>query len=374
MWNGELIRESTKQGNATVARQIEAARRTSLAKGEVGIRERKLAPTLESFCKERLEPWAKATFEKTVPKSWDWYRTNIGIICNSSLSNLRLDRITNEHVANLASKMLARYAVASVNSTIRVLRRALRLASEWGMLDQVPKLKKLSGENHREHVVTRDEEKTYLAFAEQDLADFMTLEFDTGLRPDEAYSLRWESVNWGGRNGSVFVAGGKTAAARRTVPMAPRLKFVLENRWDRAGKPVEGWVFPAETKSGHADHCTFKRRHKNALRKSKVRPFVVYSARHTFLTRLGESGCDAWTLARIAGHSNISISMRYVHPSQDAVTKAFENLGGHNSGHSDHYEGNGAHPKDSETLENSEENGEPGRTRTCDPLLRRQLL
>lgn len=42
------------------------------------------------------------------------------------------------------------------------------------------------------------------------------------------------------------------------------------------------------------------------------RPFVLYSLRHTFLTRLGESGCDAWTLARITGHSNVSMSSRYV--------------------------------------------------------------
>jgi hypothetical protein len=32
-----------------------------------------------------------------------------------------------------------------------------------------------------------------------------------------------------------------------------------------------------------------------------VTPFALYSFRHTFLTRLGRSGCDAWTLARIAG-------------------------------------------------------------------------
>ena len=36
MWKGQLIRESTKQGNDRVARQMEAAHRTSLAKGEVG--------------------------------------------------------------------------------------------------------------------------------------------------------------------------------------------------------------------------------------------------------------------------------------------------------------------------------------------------
>src|ERR1700674_4660750 len=66
-----------------------------------------------------------------------------------------------------------------------------------------------------------------------------------------------------------------------------------------------------------------------------IRPFVLYSLRHTFLTRLGESGCDAWTLTRIAGHSNVSMSSRYVHPSEDAVLTAMANLGRHKIGHSE---------------------------------------
>lgn len=81
------------------------------------------------------------------------------------------------------------------------------------------------------------------------------------------------------------------------------------------------------------EHDTLRVQHKKALKESKVRPFVLYSLRHTFLTRLGESGCDVWTLARIAGHSNIAISQRYVHPSEDAFLSAMSRLGGHNSGH-----------------------------------------
>jgi len=65
-----------------------------------------------------------------------------------------------------------------------------------------------------------------------------------------------------------------------------------------------------------------------------VRPFVFYHLRHTFLTRLGESGCDAWTHAKIAGWGNIGVSTRYVNPSEQAVLKAYSLLGGHNSGHS----------------------------------------
>src|SRR2546426_12728380 len=49
MWNGQSIRQSTKQANKRVAEQIEAAHRTALAKGEVGIRERKAVPTLAQF-------------------------------------------------------------------------------------------------------------------------------------------------------------------------------------------------------------------------------------------------------------------------------------------------------------------------------------
>jgi len=69
------------------------------------------------------------------------------------------------------------------------------------------------------------------------------------------------------------------------------------------------------------------------LLEAAERPFVLYSLRHTFVTRLGESGCDAWTLARIAGHSNISRSSRYVHPSENAVLDAMARLGGHKSRH-----------------------------------------
>jgi integrase len=116
--------------------------------------------------------------------------------------------------------------------------------------------------------------------------------------------------------------------------MSPPAEIRSWYRWEMAKSPAEGWVWPAPTWSGHFEESTLKKRHLSAIKASQVRPFVIYSARHTFLTRLGESGCDAWTLARIAGHSDISISMRYVRPSESAVTKAMTTLSGHNFGHS----------------------------------------
>jgi len=188
--------------------------------------------------------------------------------------------------------------------------------------------------HRRERVITVKEQELYLGAAAPLLHDVSVVLFDTGVRPEECHCLRWENITWdGGRNGVLLIARGKTKAARRVLPMSPRVRMVLEKRWRLAGDPDEGWVWPAETKDSHINHDSLKLQHRNALRLAKIRPFEVYCIRHTFLTRLGESGCDVWTLARIAGHANISISQRYVHPSEDAVLNALSRLSGHNSGH-----------------------------------------
>lgn len=347
MWNGKLVRESTKQGNDKVARQMESAHRTSLAKGEVGIREPKPVPTLKQFCKDRVEPWAKSTFEAACVKNWKWYRTGIRALTSyKPLANAPLDAITGELASSFAGFRLGQgMEVSTANNSLRVLRRILNLAVEWSVLAASPKIKVLPAERRRERVITPDEESRYLAAAPEPLASVATILADTGLRPEEAFRLRWENVTWfNGRNGVLLVTHGKTSAARRGLPLTPRVRAALEARWNDAGKPEEGFIWPAPTRSGHVEPSSLRKQHgktfvtiatEAAKRNAKpVRPFVLYSLRHTFLTRLGQSGCDVWTLARIAGHSSINISARYVHPSEDAVLDAMSRLGGHKIGHS----------------------------------------
>src|SRR5437016_5955325 len=95
MWQGKLVRESTKQGNDKVARNMESAHRTALAKGLVGIRDKKPAPTLTEFCERRFRPWAKATFENACPNNWFWSQAGIGrLTAYQTLANTKLDEIT----------------------------------------------------------------------------------------------------------------------------------------------------------------------------------------------------------------------------------------------------------------------------------------
>jgi integrase len=279
--------------------------------------------------------------------SWlDWYRPNLRAIkAYKPLANSKLEEITTEKAAEFAAHRQEKgLQISSVNSSLRVLRRVLKVAVEWSASPSAPRLKLLSGERHRERVISLKEEARYLTAAPDLLASIVTVLADTGMRPEECFRLRWESVTWtNGRHGTVLITHGKTAAARRVLPVTPRVRAVLETRWEKAEQPEEGWVFTAPTKSGHVEKSTLKKQHKRVFKtlnkeaekndEKQVRPFVLYDLRHTFLTRLGESGCDVWTLARIAGHSNIKQSSRYVHPSDGAVLGAMERMGGKSGGH-----------------------------------------
>ena len=59
--------------------------------------------------------------------------------------------------------------------------------------------------------------------------------------------------------------------------------------------------------------------------------FVLHSLRRTFGTRLGESGADAVTIMRLMGHSTVTVSQRFVHPSTEAIELAHERFKALNS-------------------------------------------
>jgi integrase len=339
MWQGKLYQETTRQKNDRVARQMESAHRTSLAKGEVGIRDKDPIPTLADFLKNTLLPWAEATFGSTTPNSLKWYRNECSVLCGyKPLAQTKLDEITGELVNKFASwRRKQGKKVSTVNSSIRVLRRAMSYAvDEAGLSFIVPKLKVLPGAAERKHVVLPDEEAKYLAAAPEPLKSFATVLVDSGLRPDECFVLRWEDVLWeAGTFGALQVHRGKTAAAARIVPMTKRVRAIMFGRWRAVDQPLFGWVWPAKkAKAGHMVPNSIYEPHLEAVRTSGVRPFVLYSLRHTFLTRLGTGGIDPWTLARVAGHSNVAVSMKYVHPSDEKVLGALATTGSYTVGYS----------------------------------------
>ncbi len=163
------------------------------------------------------------------------------------------------------------------------------------------------------------------------LRDAATILLDCGIRPEECFRLRWENR----QDGVIEITHGKTDNARRRIPLSQRAQSILEMRRTH----VEGaWIFPATDE---------KRPHRTVESAGPARQslhageagctFPLYTFRHTCLTRWAPF-MDPWTLAYLAGHRDMSITKRYVHPQEYSTRAAMEKarvaLSGHSSGHS----------------------------------------
>ena len=176
-------------------------------------------------------------------------------------------------------------------------------------------------------MLSRRIEEAYLAACAQPLADIALLILEAGLRIGEALGLPWADVELdplaGSRFGYIRIRDGKSKNARRTLPLTDKAAQMLRNRQQLAS----GELVFANRDGRRYLVTSINHLHQKARAAVGLgRDFVIHSLRHTMLTRLGESGVDAFTIMRIAGHSSVTVSQRYMHPTPEAVERAFERL------------------------------------------------
>jgi integrase len=333
-FKGKLYQRPAKVKNKRAAEAIEAAFRTQLAKGEVSIAEQKPAPTLREFSEE-FEDFVR-TRHANKPQTVTFYLNRLQRLLEwPSFHDARLDAIDEALINRYIVMRRKQVGVVAVNRELATLRRILHVAHDWKLTRFVPKVRLLSGEPARDFVLSHDMEKHYLAACPPELRDLATILLDSGLRLGEALTLHWPDVHLkpagNARYGWLRVRDGKTKNAKRTVPLTTRANEVLARRQETA---KSGWVFPGDVEGQPLRDTSLAHMHSRVRRptvegKKTLRfpkEFVLHSLRHTCLTRLGQAGADAFTIMKLAGHSSVTISQRYVHPTGETVELAFERL------------------------------------------------
>jgi integrase len=334
VFNGEHIRESTKVKNKRTAEQIEAARKTQLAKGEVGIKHRSPAPTLKEF--EARFIAAIATDRAEHPETVSFYKEKYRrLLEHPPMANARLDAIDEDIIDTYKQtrrRQISRYGRAvspgSVNRELATLSRALRLAlkveghyvcpghwaARWRAQPGIRTRPRGRGNLSRGHAAAA--------------GGCGRVDAGSRARIGEASQLVWADVFLkpaiGARHGYVRIRWGKSKNASCTLSLTPRLAEMLKAR--KAASESE-WVFPGESPDAPILVTSLDHQH-NAVREilNLSTEFVIHSLRHTMLTRLEEAGADAFAIMKIAGHSSVTVSQRYVHPSPDSLERAFKRL------------------------------------------------
>jgi integrase len=312
-YHGVIHQQSLRTKSKNVAIELEAALKTSLI---TGVHQTvKNAPTLIEF-ETRLFAHLKIHVKA---RSLQFYKEQYDVLTKSPLGKLRLSLIDAAAVDVFKQWRQAQgVAVITVNHAIRTLRRALHQAEEWHLISRAPKLKLMPGENSREAVVaeidlTRMIEYAQVAYPRSVFQFLLPVLVDTGLRISEACRLKRDDVFLGKKPKPSYltVTEGKSKYSKREVPLTSRAVTAIEAAWSRSRCP---YIFTAyggrRPLTRHYATQQF-RLLADALRMTP--DTVLHSTRHTFCTRLGESGADAFTIQKLAGHSSITISQRYVH-------------------------------------------------------------
>jgi len=144
-----------------------------------------------------------------------------------------------------------------------------------------------------------------------------------GLRQAELLGLRWYSIEWQAMKiraaRDTFTRGrmresGKSAAAGRGVPMAPRVARELELHFQRSRfTGDEELVFPNPLTGSPQQRSEVHRRFKRTLKRAALREDVKFHGlRHTFATRLAAGGVPLVKLQEWLGHADIATTQIYI--------------------------------------------------------------
>jgi integrase len=329
--NGVRIRESTRLTQKSPAAQAEAVRKADLARGLAKAGPTELSPRFDEFAHQEFAAWS-ANQHREHPSTHERYMRSVKILVHH-FGQRRLDVISSadaERFKILRSREGRKYAKdrrtvtpAAVNRDLVVLRILFNLAIRFqkAKVNPVTGVKLLAENNLQMRVVSFEEEQAYLAAASQPLRDVAIIILETGMRPGEVFRLRKEDVNL--ELGFLRIAAGKTPFARRTIPLTERCKIVLSVR---TLEVKSNWLFPARYDTEHPINW-LRNAHIAACEKAGINlSFRLYDLRHTALTRMAMAGVDLPTLRELAGHANIQMTMRYVHPSPEHKRAAIQKL------------------------------------------------
>jgi integrase len=221
----------------------------------------------------------------------------------------------------------------TANGAKKFLRAALCLVAEDFSL-QVPTMPSRLGRGRtrpKKHILTPEQVGQLLEAAAQDVRGlYYAFPFLTGVRPSEQLALLWEDVDLEAKiirirrtqePGGAITELTKTTASTREIPISPLLASMLVT-WRAVCPKTSGYeyrVFPLLGRPGSLQAKKNGRplRYTNflytywrpALAALNLPIVTPHSARHAFISTLQASGIEIGLVAKLAGHSNATVTL-----------------------------------------------------------------
>lgn len=303
------------------------------------------------------------------------YCYNYDRYVRDSLGEMYLQQIRKSDIKRFYNHLAdeCRLKAGTIDAVQTILHQVLQIAADDGLIDHNPsdnatkELKRAHNLHHKKReALSVDEQALLLRFLQENTENqkwypITAVLLGTGMRVGEATGLRWCDIDFkegmidvnhtlvyyskGNYESKYAINDTKTPASKRLIPMTKTVRnaFLMEKKMQEqlgivCDVTVDGYTdFVFLNRFGGLQHqgtlnkayrriirdCNDAEFLKNESPSVLLPKFSCHNLRHTFATRLCESGMNIKLIQDILGHSDISTTMNiYTHVTQELRVQA----------------------------------------------------
>ena len=308
-------------------RKVEDVRRVCLAEAAATVEKEKggheEVPLFRDFV---AGSWKAACYDRCKPSTQRSLRSHLKRQLLPVFGHRRLDRIM--HIAVV--RWFENYSVTApgnANHALDALRQILNYARVCGYIENNParNIRRNPGAQFNRFLSREEIQQLHRVLddyvqgsvSESQQADVIRLLLLTGCRKGEIMRLRREEV----KGDRLELTDSKTGA--RTVLLNVLAREIIARRVAHGNSP---WVFPSVRDSSRPQHDGLPLWYA-VRRKAGVQDVRLHDLRHTVASQAVLNGVPLPVVARLLGHSDVAMTMRYAHVGDAEIESAAERIG-----------------------------------------------
>lgn len=147
------------------------------------------------------------------------------------------------------------------------------------------------------------------------MPEIITVAANTGLRMGELLNLRWKDIDLFRKTISIIQP--------KTIPLCEVVFNLLVSKSKTVS--MSGFIFRTEVDT-KISSSNLQREFWKSLEAAKISNFRFHDLRHTFATRLVQTGVDLYSVSKLLGHKDIKTTQKYAHHNTNSLRDAVKNL------------------------------------------------
>jgi integrase len=320
--NGKQYQRSTETADRKLAERIYAKIQTQITEDRWFDNDLAKQHTLA----ELMDRYLLEVVSHKAPRTQETNKVQISHLL-SFFGDITLDKVIPESISRYRSKRLSDgVKLQTIRYELIILSHAFSIAArewQWVRLNPMKFIKMPRQENKIERWLTHEEQEKVLSHCDGWLKPLVVFDLHTGLRMNELLSLKWQDIDLMRKTAVVMESKNDE---KRTLPLNDvAIKALRDTSASSRIISMEGYVFTRDGRkiAKHELQYYFKR----AVKQAKIAHCRFHDLRHTFATRLAQSGIDIYKIAKLLGHKDIKTTQRYAHHCPESLRDGVNILG-----------------------------------------------